>query len=103
MGLGVDHRSVFNPADLVLTRLDSKKAPAMLQDFERLPVYHLAHAVGNRGDAIVQVRFANGNVNRFMLFVPESRTSRQEDETAQRYRRQRKQEWGAPEKRNRKN
>ena len=45
VGLGVDHGVVFNPADLVLFRLDLEKAAPVLQHFERLAVDHLAHPI----------------------------------------------------------
>ena len=45
VGLGVDHGVFFNPADLVLFRLDLEKAPPVLQHFERLAVHHLAHPI----------------------------------------------------------
>ena len=79
VGLVVDHRALFNPADLVLFRLDLEKAPAMLQHFQRLPVDHLAHAVRNRRYAVVQIGLADRNVHHLMVFVPESPASGQEE------------------------
>ena len=45
VGLAVDNGVFFNPPDLVFFRLDLEKAPPALQNFERLPVHHLAHPI----------------------------------------------------------
>ena len=45
VGFLVDHRTLFNPADLVLVGLDLQEALGMLKHLERLPVRHFAHAV----------------------------------------------------------
>ena len=59
VSFGVDHGAVFNPADLVFLRLDPEKTPAVLQHLERLPVDHLAYAIGDGRDAVMQVGLAN--------------------------------------------
>ena len=44
VGLLVDHRTLFDPADLILLRLDLQESLAAFEHLQRLPVHHLGHA-----------------------------------------------------------
>ena len=43
--LGVNHRALLKPANLILLSLHLQKSTAVFQNFEFLPVHHLPHAV----------------------------------------------------------
>jgi hypothetical protein len=75
---GVDHRPLFNPADLVLGGLHLEKPPPVFQHFERLAVHHLAHAIRDGGHAVAQVHLAHAHIDRVVMLVAKARTARGE-------------------------
>jgi hypothetical protein len=81
--LGVDHRMLFNPADLVFLRSNFQESPSVLEHFELLAIHHLGHAIRNRGDAIVQIHLPRGNINRLVHFLVQTVASRGEGKRAQ--------------------
>ena len=66
VGFGVNYGTFFNPADFVFLSLYAEKPATVFQDFELLPVHHLAHAVRHRGDAVLKVHLSDGDVDGFM-------------------------------------
>ena len=69
--LAVDYGVLFDPSNLIFFGFDFEEAAAMLQDFQRLPVDHLGHAVGHCGDAVVQEHVLHGDVDRIGLWLVE--------------------------------
>jgi len=67
VGLGVDHRALFNPADFVLLGLDLEETAAVLEHLQRLAVDHGGHAIGDGGYPIMQIHLADGDVDGLML------------------------------------
>ena len=63
VGLGVDDRAFFNPANLVLLCLHLEEAAAVFQHFKLLAVGDLGHAVGDGGHAVVQIGLPRGDVD----------------------------------------
>ena len=76
VGLGVDHRTFFNPACLVLFCLDAQKSATVLQHFQRLPVDNQPHAVRYGRYAVMQIHLPCRNIHRLMFLVMQSRASR---------------------------
>jgi hypothetical protein len=83
VGLAIDDRPLFNPANLVFLGLDLEKAAAVFEDFERLPIAHFADAVGDSGHTVVQVGLPGGDVDRLVRQVPKAVASRGKNERAQ--------------------
>ena len=86
----VDRGPLFNPADLVLVRLDLEKAPPVLQNLEGLAVHHLANAVRNRRHAVVEIDGPRRcDVHRLVVFMAKAGAAGEETETGQRRHRKR--------------
>jgi hypothetical protein len=79
----VDHCTVFNPADLVFLGLDFEEPVAAFEDYEPLAIHHFGYAIGDGGDAVVQVHLARGDVHGIVLFLVKARTSGEEYSKAQ--------------------
>jgi hypothetical protein len=69
--LGVNHRPLFNPADLVLFGPHPEKAAILFQHFQSLAVAYLGHVVRDGGYPVMQVHLPRRNINRIMPFVAE--------------------------------
>ncbi len=67
--IAVDDRMLFDPADLIFLSLHLEEAAAVLEHLERLPIGHFAHAIGDRGHAVVQVHLPRGNIHRVVLLM----------------------------------
>jgi hypothetical protein len=65
----IDHGMLLDPADLVFLGLDPEESAAVLQHLERLTVYHLAEAVGNGRDPVVDIHLPGRNPYRIVLFM----------------------------------
>jgi hypothetical protein len=74
-GLGVNDGALFNPADFVLLGLDLEEAAAVLEHFQLLAVDHHAYTIGDGGYAVMKVRLADGDVDRLMQHMVETRAS----------------------------
>ena len=67
--VAVDDRMLFDPADLILLSLHLEEAAAALEHFERLPIGHFAHAIGDGGHAVVQVHLPRGDIHGVVLLM----------------------------------
>jgi hypothetical protein len=65
----VDHSVLLDPADLVFLGSYPQKAAAVLKHLELLAVDHLAYAVGNGRDAVVDIHLPGGNPDGIVLFL----------------------------------
>ena len=55
----------------------------MFEDFERLAVDHLGHAVGDGSHAIMQVHLPRGDIDRVVMLLAEAVASGRKRENAQ--------------------
>jgi len=69
VSLVVDDGALFNPANLVLPGFYFEEAVPVLEDFERLTIHDLGHAIGNGGYAVMDVHLACGDVNGVVRFM----------------------------------
>ena len=83
VGFRIDDRPLFDPPNLVFVRFDFVEAPVVVEHFKLLAIGDLANAVGDRSDAVMQVRGAYRDVNFIVVHVPEAVASGQQRERAQ--------------------
>ncbi len=77
--LVVDDGVIFEPAYFALGGTHLDEAFAVLDDFEGLAVGDEADAVGDSGDAVVQISLTRGDVDILMQLMMEAGAAGQED------------------------
>jgi hypothetical protein len=83
VGVGGEDGVLFDPADLVFLGFDAEEAAAVLEDFKLLAVDHLADAVGDGGDAVVEVHLPGGYVDGLVVLGMEALAAGSEQEQAE--------------------